>query len=137
MHPVTQQMSEIYRQRLGRAMGRETDARTWSLQEMSHGNEPLRSPRQDGGDASRALGLLTAPSPAPGEVKRKQSTKDCISHPTAPWAHMEAPGQTGHCHPVPALRDTTATAPAPPAPLPGAQLRPRLPQAEVLRQLPE
>lgn len=109
------------------------DAGTRSLPETSHGNEPLRSPREDRGEASRALGFLSAP----GEVMGKQSTKDCISHPAAPRANTEAPGQTGYCHPVPALGDTTATAPAPPAPLPGAQLRPRLPQAEVLRQLPE
>lgn len=81
--------------------------------------------------------LLARPQPqVMGDGKRTQSTKDCTSHPQ-PQVHAAAPGQVGHCHPVPALGDTTAAAPAAPAPPLGAQLRPRLPQAEVLRQLPE
>lgn len=75
------------------------------------------------------------PSPKRGKQKAKHRGLHVPSH--SPWTHTEAPGQSGHCHPVPALRDTTATAPAPPAPAPGAQLRPRLPQAEILRQLPK
>lgn len=75
------------------------------------------------------------PSPKRGKQKAKHRGLHVPSH--SPWTHTEAPGQSGHCHPIPALRDTTATAPAPPAPAPGAQLRPRLPQAEILRQLPK
>lgn len=81
--------------------------------------------------------LLARPQPqVMGDGKRTQSTKGRTSHPP-PWLHAAAPGQRGRRHPVPALGDTTAAAPAAPAPPLGAQLRPRLPQAEVLRQLPE
>lgn len=77
------------------------------------------------------------PPPSPKGGKRKAKHQGLHIPSRSPSAHTEAPGQSGHCHLVPALRDTTATAPAPPAPAPGAQLRPRLPQAEILRQLPK
>lgn len=81
---------------------------------------------------------LACSQPPPSPKRGKQSKAPRIAHATPqPRAHTEAPGQSGRCHPVPALGDTTATAPAPPAPAPGAQLRPRLPQAEILRQLPK
>lgn len=77
------------------------------------------------------------PPPSPKRGKQKAEHRGSHTPSRSPRAHTEAPGQSGHCHPVPALGDTTATAPAPPAPAPGAQLRPRLPQAEILRQLPK
>lgn len=75
------------------------------------------------------------PSPKRGNQQAKHQGLHVPSR--SLQAHTLAPGQPGHCHPVPALRDTTAAAPAPPAPAPGAQLRPRLPQAEIFRQLPK
>lgn len=76
------------------------------------------------------------PPPSPREINTKQSSEDCTCYPTAPGTHGGT-RTVGHRQPVPALGDTTAAAPAAPAPAPGAQLRPRLPQAEILRQLPK
>lgn len=62
VHVVTQQTPKMCHRHLGHALGRQTDARSWSLPEPSPSNELCGSPRWERGDAPRALSLLPAPS---------------------------------------------------------------------------
>lgn len=64
-----------------------------SLLEAPRSSEPLRHPGRDQGDATRALGFLPGPSPAPGEVKGKPKPQGLHLPPRRPLGTHRGTGQ--------------------------------------------